>query len=452
MDALKEMTYQETAYAVMKLFLTDYTEAELKRCINQAYDDKFDTIEIAPLVKVDDKYYLELFHGATLAFKDMALSILPYLLTTAAKKNQVSKDIVILAATSGDTGKAALAGFADVPGTKIIVFYPKGGVSKIQELQMTTQKGSNTHVVAIHGNFDDAQNGVKALFEDRALAQKLAKAGYQFSSANSINIGRLIPQIVYYVYSYAKLLKRGELSENEPLHVVVPTGNFGNILAAYYAKQMGVPIGKFICASNENKVLFDFFQTGSYNRNREFVLTSSPSMDILVSSNLERLIYAICEQDADANATLMNNLKEAGEYHLAHTQKEKLNDFVGGYATEEQTATFIRQIYQETGYVMDTHTAVAGFVCQELQEVVGKDEKHLVVSTASPYKFAKSVMTALDSNYENLAEIDLIPKLTDIIGGEVPTAVHEVLQAKVLHTLECESSQMKEVVRQILHL
>jgi len=452
MDTLKDMTYQETAYAVMKSFLTDYTEDELKYCINQAYDNKFDTVEIAPLVKVGPEYYLELFHGATLAFKDMALSILPYLLTSAAKKNQISKDIVILVATSGDTGKAALAGFADVPGTKIIVFYPKGGVSKIQELQMTTQKGSNTHVVAIHGNFDDAQSGVKTLFEDQILVKEMAKAGYQFSSANSINIGRLIPQIVYYVYSYAKLLQQGELANGEPLHVVVPTGNFGNILAAYYAKLMGVPIGKLICASNENKVLFDFFQTGNYSRNREFVLTSSPSMDILVSSNLERLIYSVCEQDADANATLMNELKEAGEYLLGHAQKERLHDFVGGYATEEQTATFIRQIYQKTGYVMDTHTAVAGFVCQGLQEVVGRDGKYLVVSTASPYKFTKSVMTALDKTNETISEIDLIPKLTSIIGGKVPIAVQEVLQAKVLHTTECEPSQMKEVVKQILHL
>ena len=296
MEELKGMSYQETAYEVMKQFLTDFTEEELKHCINSAYDSKFDTEVIAPLVKVEDTYHLELFHGATIAFKDMALSILPHLLTTAAKKNDVTKEIVILTATSGDTGKAALAGFADVPGTKIIVFYPKGGVSRIQELQMVTQKGNNTSVVAIHGNFDNAQSGVKEIFEDKELEKELAEAGYQFSSANSINIGRLVPQVVYYVYAYAKLLENEEITEGEELNVTVPTGNFGNILAAYYAKQMGVPIGKLICASNENKVLFDFFETGVYDRNREFILTSSPSMDILISSNLERLIYAAAER------------------------------------------------------------------------------------------------------------------------------------------------------------
>ena len=262
LDELKDMSYQETAYAVMKQFLTDFTEEELKNCITKAYDSKFDTEEIAPLAKVEDTYYLELFHGATIAFKDMALSILPHLLTTSAKKNNVKNEIVILTATSGDTGKAALAGFADVEGTKIIVFYPKNGVSKVQELQMVTQKGSNTSVVAIHGNFDCAQSGVKAIFENKELAKEMDAAGYQFSSANSINIGRLVPQIVYYVYAYAKLLQNEEIVAGEEINVVVPTGNFGNILAAYFAKQMGIPIAKLICASNDNKVLYDFFETG----------------------------------------------------------------------------------------------------------------------------------------------------------------------------------------------
>ena len=288
---LSAMSYQEVAYEVMKLFMTDFTEEELKHCINSAYDKKFDTESIAELVKKEDAYYLELFHGATIAFKDMALSILPYLMTTSAKKNHVKNEIVILTATSGDTGKAALAGFADVPGTKIIVFYPKHGVSPIQEKQMVTQRGDNTYVIGIEGNFDDAQTGVKKMFSDVALAQEMNEAGYQFSSANSINIGRLVPQVVYYVYSYAALLARGEISEGEQINVVVPTGNFGNILAASYAKEMGIPIAKLICASNENKVLFDFFTTGCYDRNRDFILTSSPSMDILISSNLERLIY-----------------------------------------------------------------------------------------------------------------------------------------------------------------
>ena len=286
MEELSKMSYQQVAYEVMSRFLTDFTEEELKNCIDHAYDKKFDTEAIAPLTKADGTFFLELFHGSTIAFKDMALSILPYLLTTAAKKNDVKNDIVILTATSGDTGKAALAGFADVPGTKIIVFYPKDGVSPIQEKQMVTQKGKNTYVVAIYGNFDDAQTGVKKIFNDAEMKAELNEAGYQFSSANSINIGRLVPQIVYYVYAYASLYRGGLISEGEKINVVVPTGNFGNILEAFYAKNMGLPIDKLICASNDNKVLYDFFVTGEYNRNREFILTTSPSMDILISSNL----------------------------------------------------------------------------------------------------------------------------------------------------------------------
>ena len=348
MGTLKEMSYQETAYAVMKQFFTDFTEEELKSCITKAYDSKFDTEEIAPLVKADGMYYLELFHGATIAFKDMALSILPHLLTTSAKKNNVKNEIVILTATSGDTGKAALAGFADVKGTRIIVFYPKDGVSKVQELQMVTQKGDNTSVVAIHGNFDNAQSGVKAIFENKELAKEMDAAGYQFSSANSINIGRLVPQIVYYVYAYAKLLKNEEIAEGEQINVVVPTGNFGNILAAYYAKQMGVPIAKLVCASNENKVLFDFFQTGVYDKNREFILTTSPSMDILISSNLERLIYLIAGQDAVKNQDLMRALKSQGVYEISKEMKENLDDFAAGYATEDQVKKTISEIYKST--------------------------------------------------------------------------------------------------------
>ncbi|MBO5622581.1 MAG: threonine synthase, partial [Butyrivibrio sp.] len=308
LSELSGLSYQDTAFEVMKLLLTDYTEEELKYCISHAYDSKFDTEEIAPLSEAGGAYFLELYHGATIAFKDMALSILPYLMTTAAKKNNVKNEIVILTATSGDTGKAALAGFAEVPGTRIIVFYPKHGVSPIQEQQMVTQKGDNTCVIGIEGNFDDAQSGVKKIFTDPALAKEMSAKGFQFSSANSINIGRLVPQIVYYVYSYGKLLKEGRIADGDPINVVVPTGNFGNILAAYYAKNMGVPIAKLICASNSNKVLFDFFKTGEYDRNREFVLTSSPSMDILISCNLERLIYHIAGDNAEADAGYMKQL------------------------------------------------------------------------------------------------------------------------------------------------
>ncbi len=450
MDELKSMTYQETAYAVMKQFLTDFTEEELKRCIDSAYDSKFDTEVIAPLVKVEDTYHLELFHGATIAFKDMALSILPYLLTTAAKKNHVTKDIVILTATSGDTGKAALAGFADVPGTKIIVFYPKGGVSRVQELQMVTQKGANTSVVAIHGNFDNAQSGVKALFEDKELEKELADAGYQFSSANSINIGRLVPQVVYYVYAYAKLLENEEITSGEEINVTVPTGNFGNILAAYYAKQMGVPIAKLICASNENKVLFDFFRTGVYDRNREFILTSSPSMDILISSNLERLIYTVAGQDAKKNSELMARLKEKGTYEITPEMKERLSDFEGGFATEEETKETIRTVYEKTGYIMDTHTAVASYVCARYRENGGDDKKCLVASTASPYKFIHSVMSAIDVKYADSDEFELIDELSLLSGTAVPKAIEEIRNAEIRHTRECDAGAMKETVKEIL--
>ncbi|RHT39934.1 threonine synthase [Firmicutes bacterium AM31-12AC] len=450
MNELKTMSYQETAYAVMKQFLTDFTEEELKHCINSAYDSKFDTEVIAPLVKVGDTYHLELFHGATIAFKDMALSILPHLLTTAAKKNNVTKDIVILTATSGDTGKAALAGFADVPGTKIIVFYPKNGVSKVQELQMVTQKGDNTSVVAIHGNFDNAQSGVKALFEDKELEKELSEAGYQFSSANSINIGRLVPQVVYYVYAYAKLLENEEIENGEEINVTVPTGNFGNILAAYYAKQMGVPIAKLICASNENKVLFDFFKTGKYDRNREFVLTSSPSMDILISSNLERLIYTIAGQDAKKNSELMEALKKDGVYEITPEMKEKLSDFEGGYSTEEETKETIGATYKSTGYVMDTHTAVAAHVSRAYRDASKDQKKMLVASTASPYKFARSVMTAIDEKYDELEEFALIDELEKVSGVAIPNAIEEIRNAQIRHTKECDVDKMKETVKEIL--
>lgn len=452
MEALKGMSYQETAYVVMKQFLTDFTEEELKHCIRCAYDSKFDTEVIAPLVKVGDKYHLELFHGATIAFKDMALSILPHLLTTAARKNQVTNEIVILTATSGDTGKAALAGFADVPGTRIIVFYPKDGVSQVQRLQMVTQKGENTAVVAIHGNFDQAQSGVKALFEDQELAGELSKEGYQFSSANSINIGRLVPQVVYYVYAYAKLLEHGELEVGEEINVTVPTGNFGNILAAYYAKQMGVPIAKLLCASNENKVLFDFFRTGCYDKNREFVLTSSPSMDILISSNLERLIYTIADQDAEKTRELMEALRTKGTYEITQEMKTKLSDFAGGYATEEETRAAIRDVYHKTGYVMDTHTAVAAHVCSAYQERTKDTKKALIASTASPYKFARSVLTAIDAKYDALEEMALIDELEKVSQTAVPQAIEEIRNAQIVHTRECDAEKMKDMVKEILHM
>ena len=347
-DHLKDASYQEVAKLVLSAFLDDFTEEELDYCITNAYDDKFDTAAIAPVVKLKNHYNLELFHGSTIAFKDMALSILPYLLTTSAKKQGVDNKIVILTATSGDTGKAAMAGFADVPGTEIIVFYPKDGVSKIQELQMTTQTGANTHVIAIDGNFDDAQTDVKRMFNDVDLREKLLAHHTQFSSANSMNIGRLVPQVVYYVYAYAQLVKAGHIKNGDKVNFTVPTGNFGNILAAYYAKQMGLPINKLICASNENKVLFDFFRTGTYDRKRDFILTTSPSMDILISSNLERLLYDVSSADPDAVSDLMAQLKNQGAYQASKTLMEKTGLFYAGAADEAETAQAIKAIFDES--------------------------------------------------------------------------------------------------------
>lgn len=451
LDELAKMSYQETAYVVMKQFLTDFTEEELKSCINKAYDSKFDTEEIAPLVQADGAYYLELFHGATIAFKDMALSILPHLLITAARKNKVENDIVILTATSGDTGKAALAGFADVEGTKIVVFYPKNGVSPIQEKQMVTQKGANTHVVGINGNFDQAQTGVKMMFNDKELAKEMSEAGYQFSSANSINIGRLVPQIVYYVYAYAKMYSNGVIGKDEKINVVVPTGNFGNILAAFYAKNMGLPIGKLICASNENKVLYDFFSTGTYDKNRDFILTSSPSMDILISSNLERLIYRIAGNDAKKNAEFMKNLTTNGKYEITDEMKAQLADFYGNYTSEEETSEVIKNLYEKTGYVIDTHTAVAaGVYAKYKADTNDTDTKTVIASTASPFKFTRSVMNSIDKKYDSMSDFELVDELSKIGNVEIPQAIEDIRSAEVLHDTVCEVDEMPKIVKEFL--
>lgn len=450
LEELSKVSYKEVAYEVMKLMLDDFTEEELKACIDKAYDEKFDTDVIAPLVKADGAYYLELFHGATIAFKDMALSILPHLLITSAKKNDVHNEIVILTATSGDTGKAALAGFADVKGTRIIVFYPKNGVSPIQEKQMVTQKGDNTYVIGIKGNFDDAQTGVKKIFGDKELEKEMAEAGFQFSSANSINIGRLVPQIVYYVYAYTRLLADGEIKAGDKINAVVPTGNFGNILAAFYAKNMGLPINKLICASNENKVLYDFFTTGEYDRNREFVLTTSPSMDILISSNLERLIYRIAGNSAKKNSELMESLKNTGKYEITPEMKAQLSDFYGNYATEAEDAATIKKLYEDTGYVIDTHTAVAATVYEKYKKETGDDTVTVIASTASPYKFTRSVMDAIDSKYDSMTDFELVDELSKISNVAVPQAIEDIRTAPVLHDTVCEVNEMSSSVKKIL--
>ena len=447
---LSAMEYKDVAYEVMKLFFSDFTEEELRFCIEHAYDEKFDTEEIAPLSFVEDAYYLELFHGKTIAFKDMALSILPYLMTTSARKNNVKEKIIILTATSGDTGKAALAGFADVEGTGIVVFYPKGGVSRVQERQMVTQKGKNVKVVGIKGNFDDAQTGVKKIFADKEFEAALKEKGYILSSANSINIGRLIPQVAYYVFAYTRLLKEGRIAEGEEINFTVPTGNFGNILAGYYASKIGIPVHKLICASNENKVLYDFFESGVYDKNREFILTSSPSMDILISSNLERLIYEIAGEDSEKCASLMKSLSENGKYEITPEMKERCASFVGGYASEKEVFARIHEVFADTGYLMDTHTAVASAVYEMYRKNTGDELKTVIVSTASPFKFTSSVMEAVEGRKSDEDDFALIDRLSAMSSLAIPHAVEEIRNAEIIHDTVCEKDEMKKEVEEFL--
>ena len=448
---LKDASYQEVAKLILSTFLDDFTDQELDDCINNAYDSKFDTPEIVPLVKLNGQYNLELFHGATIAFKDMALSILPHLMTTAAKKHGLENKIVILTATSGDTGKAAMAGFADVPGTEIIVFYPKNGVSKVQELQMTTQTGNNTHVVAIEGNFDDAQTNVKRMFNDATLRERLAAHKLQFSSANSMNIGRLVPQIVYYVYAYAQLVKTGQIVAGDKINFTVPTGNFGNILAAYYAKQIGLPVGKLICASNENNVLTDFFKTHVYYKKRSFKVTSSPSMDILVSSNLERLIFHLLGNSAEKTADLMKSLNQYGQYELTDFDPAILELFAAEYATEAETAAEIKRVYEASNYIEDPHTAVASAVYQKYRTATGDKTTTVVASTASPYKFPVVAVEAV-TGQTGLSDFEALVKLHEILGVAVPSAVTNLETAQVRHKTTVAADQMQAAVESYLGL
>lgn len=449
MEDMKGKTYQQIAFEVIHSFFTDYTEEEIQRCVNGAYDAKFEAAEIVPLVKAGDAYFLELYHGKTAAFKDMALSILPYLMTTAMEKEKEDKKIVVLTATSGDTGKAALEGFADVPDTEIIVFYPSEGVSQVQERQMTTQEGQNTHVFAIRGNFDDAQTGVKRIFNDNEFADELAKLGCKLSSANSINIGRLIPQVAYYVYSYAKLLEMGVIQAGEKINVVVPTGNFGNILAAYYAKEMGIPVGRLICASNENKVLTDFLNTGVYDVEREFYLTNSPSMDILISSNLERLLYHLSGDDGAEIAALMESLEKKKKYEVSDTIKNGLSEFWANYATVEETNAAIGRMYAENGYLMDTHTAVAYKVYEDYKKETGDNTVAVIASTASAYKFADSVAASigLDIEKDGFANLRALYEKTKV---KVPAGLKGLETKEIRHKDVLDKEDMKAAVRNVL--
>lgn len=449
---LATQTYREVAELILQAFLTDFTPEEINACVTGAYDEKFDDPTIAPLVKKGNDYYLELFHGPTFAFKDLALSILPYLTTTSAKKNKVEKEIVILTATSGDTGKAAMAGFADVPGTRIIVFYPEKGVSKIQETQMVTQKGKNTHVIAVKGNFDDAQSAVKVMFNDANLKEKLTQNNQQFSSANSMNIGRLLPQIVYYVYTYAQLVKANEITVGEAMNVSVPTGNFGNILAAYYAKKIGVPINQLICASNTNNVLTDFFATGEYNRKRPFHLTTSPSMDILVSSNLERLIYHLTGDDAKQTKEWMDALLIEGSYQITPKMVEELAEFYGAFATEEEVEKTITTVFKEEAYAIDPHTAVAKEVANKYQAQTKSELKTVVISTASPYKFPRTVVEAITGQVSEADDFTLVHQLEELTGVPLPQAVKELTDLPILHHQVVEVAAMQKAVETILNV
>ncbi len=456
-EKMTDMTYTDRAFTVLSKFLTDYTEDELYSCINNAYTkEKFETANIAPVYKLNgSQYFLELWHGPTCAFKDMALQILPHLLTTAMKKTNETKEVVILVATSGDTGKAALEGFRDVHGTKIIVFYPENGVSEIQKLQMVTQEGNNVEVAAVKGNFDDAQNGVKRIFCDEAYKAELDSDGYKLSSANSINWGRLVPQIVYYFSAYADMLKANEIKLGDSVNVVVPTGNFGNILAAYYAKKMGLPIAKLICASNSNNVLTDFINTGVYNKKREFHTTISPSMDILISSNLERFLYDISGRDDKLIASLMKKLNDDGEYAVDSNMKSIISElFYGGYCDDVHTRDTIKKCMDESGYVIDTHTAVAKAVHDEYMEKTGDMTKTIIASTASPFKFNQSVLIALGGCEAIVGkdEFALLDSLSEISGMNIPKSLADLKEKKRVFDIVCDKNQMKNVVNEFLNI
>lgn len=444
------LNYQELAQRVLKLYATDFTHTEIHDCVMSAYDDKFRISEIAPLHSCDKAHFLELYHGKTLAFKDMALSILPHFMTTSAKKNHIKEEIVILAATSGDTGKAALEGFANVEGIEIIVFYPTDGVSEVQKRQMTTQEGDNTHVFGINGNFDDAQNGVKTIFTNEAYKKKLKEKGYILSSANSINIGRLVPQIVYYIYGYYQLVKSGKVTLGDKINVVVPTGNFGNILAAYYAKEMGLPINKFICASNTNNVLTDFFKTGVYDLNRAFVPTVSPSMDILISSNLERFLYAMSGNDPQMIDGFMTSLKTSGRYEITDAMKDAMSNFYGGCADDNKTVEAIADLNTSYNYTADTHTAVAYQVYKDYVEKTGDQTETIIASTASPFKFPRSVLEGYNESVEAFNDFELVERLSKLANLEIPTPIKDIDKRPVRHAGICDKDDLSLVVLDLL--
>lgn len=446
---LAGLNYSCRAAYIFKKYLTDFTDAEIQYCTDSAYSTKnFETESIAEISQLfDGTYMLELWHGPTCAFKDMALQILPYFLTTSAKKINIDKKIIILVATSGDTGKAALEGFKDVEGTQILVFYPEDGVSPMQKRQMTTQEGSNVGVCAVKGNFDDCQNGVKSIFTDAEIKEKMNAAGLMFSSANSINWGRLVPQIVYYISSYASLAECGEISLGDKINIVVPTGNFGNILAAYYAKLMGLPVNKLICASNINKVLTDFIETGIYDRNRKFYATCSPSMDILISSNLERLLYILTGQNDAQIREWFGSLDSTGRYEVNDEVKNVLREeFFAGYCDDDQTKKTIREIYEKYSYTCDTHTAVAVKVYEDYKNKTGDMTKTLIASTASPYKFSSSVLEAIEGSNSELDEYEMVDRLAELSKLPIPSSLAELKNKERIFKDSIGKAEMNDYV------
>ena len=452
MDELVPLSYKDRAKKVLRLFLDDFTDDEIDYCVNGAYaEGKFSSAKVAPLHKLeDDEYVLELWHGPTCAFKDMALQLLPYLLTESAKKNIKDKEIVILVATSGDTGKAALEGFKDVKGTKILVFYPVDGVSSMQKLQMITQEGENVSVCAIEGNFDDAQNGVKSIFTNKEIEEKFNENNLVFSSANSINWGRLVPQIVYYISAYADLLENGAIKNGDLINVVVPTGNFGNILAAFYAKMMGTPIDKLICASNANNVLTDFLKSGCYDRNRDFYCTISPSMDILISSNLERLLYILTNNDKLVNVW-MDELKKDGRYTVSEEILAKIKDsFEAGYCDDAATKATIKENFEKYNYLCDTHTSVALNVYEQYRKGTGDDKVTVIASTANPYKFPKAVLSAISNTVESADEYEMVNELNAKSGMEIPSQLASLKDKKVRFEKVSGKENMAQVVFDML--
>ena len=452
MEALCGMSYQQRSAYVMGKFLEDFRPEELGYYALNAYSpDKFDHPEVAPLHKVDrNTWCLELWHGPTSAFKDMALQMLPLLLSASLKRTGEEKTACILVATSGDTGKAALEGFRDVEQTKILVFYPEHGVSEIQKLQMVTQEGRNVGVCAVNGNFDDAQNGVKRIFSDEAMRQALAERGYFLSSANSINWGRILPQVVYYISAYCDLVRSGAIRLGQKVNYCVPTGNFGNILSCYYARKMGVPVGKLICASNRNDVLTDFIRTGVYDRNRPFHTTMSPSMDILISSNLERLLFDLSEWNDALIRTYMIQLGQTGRYEVSHEIRERLQRlFYGGYCSEEDTAATIARLYRNNGYLIDTHTAVAAKVLEDYRRESRDETPAIFVSTASPYKFCDSVLRAIGETPAE-SSLDRIGQLQSVTGVAAPARLAALKGKAVRFTDVTERDAMASAVKDFL--